>query len=342
MPTGANFPYGPDGPGDGTIENGVGENWANFASCLARNDGAPHGSAGWNHDMTTDTVTLNNNRWAWSMADVWWELDRNPITVAGGNKVVETIRNHQPMTTVKQFFVNYTNDHASVNVSAVKLVFRRHGYNTTGWVGRGGVDPNIFTGLYSDRKLDSNSNGLADFLIIDTEVNMSTAGTYYVYAYLASTSSSYRCFALNVSYLTAGRRNVSLMFDGSCIYRNRLNGSLQLVELYWEDENGTQYEYKDNPYNTTNYQYREFDFGTAATTGTYTDSGTDTNANGKYDCLSIVVQLNISTADNYTINGQLFDSLGNYIGSARNSSYLDVGTQTVTLRFDGARYMQIM
>ncbi|MFH1722287.1 MAG: carboxypeptidase regulatory-like domain-containing protein [Candidatus Altiarchaeota archaeon] len=336
-PPSDNFPYGPGNTGDKTKEDRLGENFANFASCLARNDGSPHGSAGWNHDMTTDTLMVEDAS-AWSLADVWWTLDRGPITQPGGNKVITTLlkSGRAGPPTGKDFFLNYTNDHPSVNVTWAKAVFRRHGFNVTTWKGRGGVDPVGFTGVFGEGTFDGDSDGLADGIIITAEVSISSDGVYYIYGYLNSEGSTSLCFAVNSSNLSSGIQNVSLIYPSSCIYANHLNGSLELRELYWETDDASLYEYLENPYNTSeNYSFRNFDYGLIGTTGAISDSGTDTNASGKYNYLTVSVEVNVSEDGNYTLIGGLYDSDTNYIAFAQSTTWLPVGVQSFNLSFDG-------
>ncbi len=332
--SGWNMPYGPGGPGDGTGENGLDENWANFGSCLARNDPDPHGSAGWVLNLNTNTILVtNDNYWAWSLADVWWELDSSAIDAP--NKVVGTLMKYHP-TTVEQFFVNYTNEYPTTNVTLVKRVFRLHGYNVTGWKGRGGVDPYVFTGEYNDYKVDVDGDGLADYLNINVGVDIATAGNYYVYGYLTSEGASGYCFALNYSYLDPGIQNVTLSFDGFCITQNKLNGTYSLVDLYWENEDGSLADYRTSAYNTsTSYDYREFQMADVFPTGTYADFGRDTDGDGLYNYLTIEVELNATAEGEYLIYWSLHDSLGNPIADAENYAALSVGVQSVNLNFDG-------
>jgi hypothetical protein len=75
----------------------------------------------------------------------------------------------------------------------------------------------------------------------------------------------------------------------------------------------------------------------AQLTGNTADCGKDTDGDGKYNCLEVAVEINVSTAGNFRISADyLGDQYGSWLYlSTRNESYLNVGVQWLNLSFYG-------
>jgi hypothetical protein len=69
--------------------------------------------------------------------------------------------------------------------------------------------------------------------------------------------------------------------------------------------------------------------------GTYSDSGVDTDGNGLYNQLKVSIKLQIEASDLYTVVAWLKDGSGNDIAWASTQGQLSAGKQTVNLYFDG-------
>jgi subtilisin family serine protease len=67
------------------------------------------------------------------------------------------------------------------------------------------------------------------------------------------------------------------------------------------------------------------------------DNGLDTDNDNLYEYLVVEVKVAVDNAGWYEVYGDLYDGDGNYITYAWADDYLDVGTQTLELRFDGKR-----
>jgi len=70
-------------------------------------------------------------------------------------------------------------------------------------------------------------------------------------------------------------------------------------------------------------------------TGSYSDYGTDTDANGLYDYLTIEIGVNVAEAGTYILRGSLGDGDGMLLVEAANHTDLSAGNQTVPLNFSG-------
>ena len=67
------------------------------------------------------------------------------------------------------------------------------------------------------------------------------------------------------------------------------------------------------------------------------DSAGDTDADGLYNYLYVDVPVNVSTAGNYRIKGEMMEGHTSYsrITTAINTTYLSTGVTTVRLAFRG-------
>ena len=187
-----------------------------------------------------------------------------------------------------------------------------------------------FTGNVSDYRVDIDSDSFYDYLIIEVELNTTFAGNLTVTGELSG--ENYTLWAVNHSYLDVGIQSIMLKFDGIAIRQHRNNGPY-LISLLLQ---GSQtYEY-----NTSAYAFTEFQRMLSEFTTNYSDYGIDTDGDGLYDYLAVDVGINVTLAGNYTIEGWLYDSNETHIVWADNQTYLDAGTQSVALNFDGLTIYQ--
>lgn len=117
-----------------------------------------------------------------------------------------------------------------------------------------------FTGKFRDYGLDLDGNGKYDWLVIDTEVQIKEEGDYEVrgelfYEYY------YITWAANISHLTKGVHNISLLFSGKYIRESERDGpyNLRYLSLYGYDTDEWDYIY--DAYITSPYSWSSFESG---------------------------------------------------------------------------------
>lgn len=193
----------------------------------------------------------------------------------------------------------------------------------------------VFSGVYADQGIDTDADGVYDYLAVETEINVTVAGIYTVEGYLYGDSETAIAFGSNTAYLDTGTQTVVLNFEGLHIAQSKIDGpyTLSYLTLYDEDENTVDFVYQ--PYETSAYSYTDFQSPTGFFRDTYSDYGVDTNGDGFYEYLTVEVGLNVITAGNYSTHGCLYDEHGNEIAGAYILTHLDTGNQTVTLNFAG-------
>ena len=325
----------------GIIYDPVGENFANYGSCKARDTSLfvmpqtdvpfdaiydlskTHPDPWWTGQWLPgfQWVTGSEPNPYLQLAGVFWKLDTN--------KVYLTLQ--KGPDTAKQFYDNYGTPDA-----AIKKIFRQAGIDTSGWLPDGPKDPDIFTDSFSSYLVDTSGNGLADYLNISVGFDIPSAGTYYIYAFLSDATGADYCFASTEESLGAGVQTVNLSFDGRTIFDKRLTGNYTLTSTYIANESMEEIDWRIDAYTTgTSYDYLDFEAPDIFMTDNYADSGTDANGDTFFDYLSIDVELNISTVGDYVVSANLYDSSGNFSVSAVNCSHLNLGPQFVRLNFSG-------
>lgn len=308
---------------------------AHWGSCEARNSAIyqyPAGGGYINIDISDNTQTSGNPppaplyaRREFQMAGTMWDL--------ATNHVWDTLRYGgfwwwQDPDTPENFYTYYK-DRDPDPSTTIKGKFQAHGYNTSGWPGKAGQDPDIFTEVFSDYKIDTDGDGFSEYLRVNTELDIPFAGIYIVTGFIEGMEFG----ASNTSYLTAGIQNVSLDFYGENIFENELNDPYN-ISAYLYDENFTLLDYRIGAYLTSPYNYTEFEQPIILFTGNYNDYGTDENGDGLYDYLTIDVEVNVSESRYYEIYGNIYSN-EDLIGGASNFTYLDEGIHSIQLDFEG-------
>lgn len=200
--------------------------------------------------------------------------------------------------------------------------------------------PAKFNGIYSDNGIDTDSDKLYNYLEIEVGLDAVTAGSYSIGCGLEDSNGN-TIWANNTVNLNTGTQTVKLNFDGLTIRQHRVNGPYSLVLLNLYNESETLVDYVDVAYNTSAYNYVEFQTPSEGLlSDNYADFGIDTDSDGLYEYLTVKVGLNVKTAGDYAIKGWLYDSNGTSIIMANNSTALGGGSQLVSLNFDGLTLCQ--
>jgi hypothetical protein len=199
------------------------------------------------------------------------------------------------------------------------------------------------TGSILDRGVDTNDNGLYDYLEIDVGINVTVAGNFQVDVNnLMQTFNGSGIPVDNSSqgFLDTGIQYLNVSFDGPTIFNSGLNiTEVGLITLYGS-ENGSM-SYLDSEFSTPLpqvYNYTEFDY--AFLTGRIFDQGVDTEHNGLFDYLEVGIEFNESEAGQYEISvGGLMEQTEtstNYLYDYEyEQAYFAPGVYTAYLNFSG-------
>lgn len=146
----------------------IDENFANYGSCKSRHTSI-YNYWGTNINLTVPGDT--GHHWNFQLAGVWWELMTQ--------EVYDTLR--KGIYSAREFYDEYP----GTPDANIKKKFRQHGVPTKGWPPAGPGDPDVFLDHFSDYKVDTDGDGLAEYLNIDIDFDVPAAGDYYVYAFVA-------------------------------------------------------------------------------------------------------------------------------------------------------------
>ena len=183
----------------------------------------------------------------------------------------------------------------------------------------------------SDYGVDTNGDGLFDYLAVDVGLNVRTPDNYSVGGMLFK---NWTCvgFTLNSTYLDAGLHSITLKFDGIHLRNHKINGSYDFgAVLGREGKNDTLF-ISFSLYNTSCYNYTDFQKSYLNITN-LSYSGIDINGNGLYDYLNVDIDLNSMDEGKANTLGILMGE--NLVLENETSLNISAGISTLKLLFDG-------
>ncbi|NJD54460.1 MAG: carboxypeptidase regulatory-like domain-containing protein [Candidatus Methanoperedens sp.] len=195
------------------------------------------------------------------------------------------------------------------------------------------------TGNYSDMGVDTDGDGLYEFLTISAEINVTEGGTFSIFSTLSDQNGNEIIWLNEPFILTAGNQTINLNFSGLEIRQNGVDGPYNL-SLLLDDQEGIGIDQVYNAYVTSPYLFVDFDRKDVEFSGNYSDAGSDTNDDGFYDNLTINAGVTVAVSGNYELEGWLYDKNGDAIVMAITPQYLYAGNQTSTLYFNGSAIRQ--
>ena len=163
------------------------------------------------------------------------------------------------------------------------------------------------TGNILDRGVDTNGNGLYDYLEIDVEINVTVAGNFQLAAshLVDEFGNSIPVYNSSQGFLDTGIQYLNLSFYGQIIFNSGLNiqkvGVIQLYALSYGYPG-----YLDSKYYVALsrvYNYTEFDVY-AFLTGRISDRGVDTDGDGLFNYLEVGIEFNVTEAGHYRASAQ--------------------------------------
>jgi hypothetical protein len=186
---------------------------------------------------------------------------------------------------------------------------------------------------FTDYGLDTDGNSLYDYLVIEKEILVRETGNYRLRGWLKSTSGETLDYNYNNTYLDVGLQSIKLQFDGLSIHLSGVSGKFDVNMDLYDQDSGEKLESTTNT--TSYYSYTDFERPPAEFAPGFNDYGLDTGRNSLYDYLVIEKEIIVREAGNYQLSGSLKSPLGEGIDSDSNYTYLEVGLQSIKLRFYG-------
>jgi len=166
------------------------------------------------------------------------------------------------------------------------------------------------TGSLNATGMDSDSDGLFNKLLLDVGVNAPSAGEYAVTAWLADATDTDLIFAQAVVNLPAGDSMVQLVFDGPELNRFRLNQPFKVNNVEFSEHVGRHSVLQDSTIAAydTGLDSGDFDPPAAMLIAAVSESLVDTEPDGQYNSLDIVIDVEVNDPGEYLVQGQLAGS----------------------------------
>lgn len=166
--------------------------------------------------------------------------------------------------------------------------------------------PEATLGNILDHGVDTNGNGLYDYLEIDVQINVTVAGNFEVLA--SNLFGAYINESIPLSpvgyqqgFLDTGIQYLNVTFSGPTIFSSGVNiqhiGEISLYSL----DNGMYLDVKSWVALSRVYRYTEFDVY-AFLTGRISDRGVDTNNDGLFNYLEVGIEFNVTVAGQYRVS----------------------------------------
>ena len=207
------------------------------------------------------------------------------------------------------------------------------GYNTSFYNYTEFESPKAYLNNYNDSGVDTDGDGLYDYLRVDVEINTSKEQNLIVEGYIEKDGTL--VYNSTQADLNPGMTTVFLYFDGKRIKESGLNGSYNLtINIYTLQ--GIKIDF--NEFSTRNYNFTDFQKPNISLTNEYDDMLNDIDSNGLYDYLGIYVGVDVKEPGNYTVDAYL--SGNRTFLYAYNHTYLDTGSHNLLLNFDGLKIRQ--
>ncbi len=200
--------------------------------------------------------------------------------------------------------------------------------------------PGIYiTGNYWESGVDTNSNGLFDWISFDVEVNITKPGSYFYEYNYYTTDWIVSKGEYSQEYFSEGLHNISILANVKTLYPHLSEFTVYLEQL-------RVYKFQDYLIDripedivSRTYFFDEFDPPGAYLVGNYYDSGIDTDNDGKFEILMIFIRVNVLKNAYYIlrVDGWVLPSWRNLQKS--NTEYWEKGDYYVNINISASELL---
>ncbi|MHB9144557.1 MAG: esterase/lipase family protein [Symbiobacteriia bacterium] len=202
----------------------------------------------------------------------------------------------------------------------------------------GGASAQLLGNL-SAAPVDLNGNGLFDQLQVGVDMQVNEPGSYLISADLVDGQGALidTATTMTESDVAAGTTRLTLGFNGSRIYQHQVNGPFSLKNLRLERAGGITLATVDPSYLTAAYSYQSFEHARLRLGGTGSDQGVDTNGDGLYDALQVVVGVDSDVPGWHWVTARLMTGDEREVDWVEGWAYLQQGRNNIGMAFDGRK-----
>ena len=194
----------------------------------------------------------------------------------------------------------------------------------------------------ADAGVDTNADGLFEWIGVDIGVVVDTAATYEVFVSLRSNSSSSELTAAARAMLAVGDQAIQVRFSAADIRKVLAADGpwevrdVRLVPVSTDGiATGVVADRIDDLGPTRAYSLAQLQRPVTQIIAGMTERGVDTNGNGLFDLLQTTFQVDTLRAGSYTWTGTLRSADGAALSVASGQGSLAAGTTTLGFTFDG-------
>ncbi|MDF2626197.1 MAG: hypothetical protein K0R39_28 [Symbiobacteriaceae bacterium] len=185
------------------------------------------------------------------------------------------------------------------------------------------------------RGVDTDGDGLFNYLEADISTAVTTPGAYQVAARLTDAGGHTLALAGTSANLGAGPGTVQLRFDGTLLGESGFTGDLSVVDAALIRSDGGLADFRSGPWTLSGYSAGQFLQQAIHVLPGIADQALDTDGDGLYDRLDVTLQVEVDLPGWYDVNARLVDSTEAEIVWAWEMPELSAGVNTIVLHFDG-------
>lgn len=200
---------------------------------------------------------------------------------------------------------------------------------TTDAYAAGSFDHSGFVPPYTESVLDTDADGLYEYIIVDVSINIIQEGGFTVQGLLTNSEGTIVGNSWSSMSLSPGTYNIELWYDTFYLKYVGLDGPYYL-DLMLADTSAL---LDSDTYVTDDYSISQFE-GPATLVPPHSDIGVDTDGNGYFEYIEVTVKFEVTCAGYYSINGDVVDEEGNIITSGYGYGEFSIGPQSLALLFN--------
>ncbi len=197
------------------------------------------------------------------------------------------------------------------------------------------AEAGTFNPPHSDYGLDTDTppDGLYNFLVLNVSLTITSGGLFVIEGLLRAPDNTLITSDSPSKTLPTGNQIVKLNFNGLDISAMRKDGPYS-VALTLYDKNFLVLD--TDTYTTKAYLASQFQVPRAALWPPHSDTGVDTDGNGKFNFLAVDVKIKVNITCGLTLKSYLFNSAETVLIEQKAvTRNLGVGTRTVRVNFTG-------
>jgi hypothetical protein len=190
---------------------------------------------------------------------------------------------------------------------------------------------------FNDYGIDEDEDDAYDYLVVEVGVDVDIESEYRVHSYLSKDGEHLASYYIPEIHLAPGENTIELNFSGLQLYLGGEDGPYTLGNFQVSDVGaGEMLIFENDIYDTSSYNYTDFERPGAQFNGYFSDYGLDTNDNELYDHLIIEAGVSVNEPGEYILSGSIEVGEDHYsLWDNSPPIYLPPGDHTLNLSFLG-------